>query len=110
MELFEITCANTDILPLHSSEGVGSASVTKHVSDNHFFAPIVTSWDSRITVDCLDPPNDGDPRCTGTLANFSGQPSRLRSGAVSGSKSGFVEFSLSFICLPHADDSNLFVA
>ena len=46
----------------------------------------------------------GRPRRTGALANFSGQPSVERSGAVSGSKPGAVEPSFSFIGLPHADD------
>ena len=52
----------------------------------------------------------GRPRRPGALANFSGQPSFERSGAVSGPIPQAVEPSFSFIGLPHPDDPVYVVA
>ena len=46
----------------------------------------MTPWDNRMVVDTFGRAFGGRPRRTGALANFSGQPSFERSGAVSGSK------------------------
>ena len=70
----------------------------------------MTSWDNRIVVDTFGRALGGRPRRTGALANFSGQPSFERSGAVSGSKPRAVEPSFSFIGPPHADDPVYVVA
>ena len=64
----------------------------------------MTSWDNRIVVDTFGRASGERPRRTGTLANFSGQPSVDRSGAVSGSRPRSVEASLSFIGSPRAGD------
>ena len=47
---------------------------------------------------------DERPRRTGALANFSGQPSLDRSGALSGSKSREIDLSFAFNGFPHTTE------
>ena len=66
----------------------------------------MTSGESRIVViNFARDPCGRRPRRTDTFANFSGQPSRDRSGASSGSQSDTEVCLFSFIGLSHADDS-----
>ena len=62
----------------------------------------MTYGDNRMVVGTFGRALGGrPPRRTGALANFSGQPSFERSGAVSGSKPRAVEPSFSIIGPPH---------
>ena len=70
----------------------------------------ITSRESRMVVDIFGLALGGRPRRTATRANFSGQPSAARSGAVSGSKSRSVECAFPLIGLPHADNPTPAVA
>ena len=72
---------------------VSASHARRHGSDRSH--PVTAGW--WLTLSAWQPV--GDPAGTATLANFSGQPSLDRSGAVSGSESFSIEILFSIIWL-----------